>query len=322
MRQCRPSPGQCYELPFEIVIMEILFLILLIFIGFFAISNKTKRADPKNSNPPSKNKNKNKNLDYFYESNILRVVGISYKNEIGGSRLDIIKKLASGDLVFAMRDYNNPHHSKAVRIVSDFGCIGFLPRSLVDKYGPERYSKKYYRLIIDEMSTKPHVFISDIVKKNTSVTFNNRKYTSFNKGCLTLIGKNILEEFKEYDILLKHFKFGFGVVKSVNERINNGAYYNVFHPENTVDNRDKKYSYDIFMTELVNEVYILDERHDHYCGLMVESYDDLNKKSNYVSVRHASSYDWVEYEKDVYIPDIDTSIDEGYAEDVEWENRY
>ena len=307
-------------------------LCLILFIGaifFFSEKGSRKNSNNRSSGYFSDN-DIDRNTRELNEFKSLKVVGTSYNNEIGGSRKNIVSKLNNGELVFAMCDYNNSHHSSAVRIVSSYGCIGFIPRPLIDKYGPENYAKKSYEIVIEKELESSVVFLKEYDKSLKKIHFNGISYISFNKGCLTLIGRNIINNFKINDILLRHFKFNFGIVTDVSSRIINGAYYNVIHPDNEPENQIKKYSYDIFISELISEVYIREDRYDYYKSLMVESYEELNKKDITKYGKYTSSYadDYLnfdyndDYSYHGFHSEIDTDIDEGYAEDIEWENRY
>jgi hypothetical protein len=61
---------------------------------------------------------------------MVRVAGVSYSNSDGVSRQDCIRQWSPGDKVWLERDLNNIHDANAVRVMTEHGQLGFLPRGL------------------------------------------------------------------------------------------------------------------------------------------------------------------------------------------------
>jgi len=71
----------------------------------------------------------------------IQVVGVTFPNNDGSSRQEALQHLAIGDLVRVIAEPYNPHHKNAFKVVSNFGQVGYLPRSFADNLSKENKSQ-------------------------------------------------------------------------------------------------------------------------------------------------------------------------------------
>lgn len=58
------------------------------------------------------------------------VVGVSFKNNDGTNRSDIISQININDPVFLVIDENNPYDSNAISVMHILGQIGYIPKDI------------------------------------------------------------------------------------------------------------------------------------------------------------------------------------------------
>jgi hypothetical protein len=58
------------------------------------------------------------------------VVGVSHANRDGSSRQNMLSMLGHGDTLWMEREPSNPHDPNALRVMSQYGQIGYAPRQL------------------------------------------------------------------------------------------------------------------------------------------------------------------------------------------------
>ena len=266
------------------MLLEIFYLLL--FLSALALASKLSNEKTKNRELEYKISNLNKKLNensinkhvtkkYTTDSNAIKVVGVTYTNEIGGSRQKIINDLQNGDYVYAMLDPKNKYDANAIRLVSNMGCIGFFEKNSIEINKNLKYANKYF--IIKKLESNDNVGVR-LYQKNISYSrfyFDNICYISILKGILTHAGSNVASIFMENDILIEHVKFGLGNVFSVNERLKNGLYYNVKHLDLSEYEDVKKYAYDLFISDKIAHVYIKEDRLELYLNLPVEDYSNI-----------------------------------------------
>lgn len=59
-----------------------------------------------------------------------KVAGVSFNNEDGSSRQELLRKMKNDDPVILEREPDNPHDPNAIRVVAQNGYIGYIPRDL------------------------------------------------------------------------------------------------------------------------------------------------------------------------------------------------
>lgn len=63
---------------------------------------------------------------------IFKVVGVSFKNENGTSRQEIISKLTKSSDIILVREPNNPYDINAVAVVADGQQIGYVSKQYAE----------------------------------------------------------------------------------------------------------------------------------------------------------------------------------------------
>ncbi len=58
------------------------------------------------------------------------VAGVSHANRDGSSRQNMLTMLGHGDTLWIEREPSNPHDPNALRVMSKYGQIGYVPRQL------------------------------------------------------------------------------------------------------------------------------------------------------------------------------------------------
>ncbi len=61
-----------------------------------------------------------------------RIAGVSHCNKDGESRQSILKKLTTNDPIKLVRDPENSYGKTAIEVVSDLGCLGYLPSEVAE----------------------------------------------------------------------------------------------------------------------------------------------------------------------------------------------
>ncbi|ACQ92809.1 hypothetical protein Tola_1188 [Tolumonas auensis DSM 9187] len=63
----------------------------------------------------------------------IKINGVSYQNDDGTSRQQILQHTKTSSHVSLIRDSNNPHDNNAIKVITRDGCIGFIPRDIASK---------------------------------------------------------------------------------------------------------------------------------------------------------------------------------------------
>lgn len=64
------------------------------------------------------------------------IVGESHHNDDGISRQFLIKKLKTGNVIYLVREPENPYDANAIRVDCKHGCIGYLSREHASQIAP------------------------------------------------------------------------------------------------------------------------------------------------------------------------------------------
>lgn len=106
----------------------------------------------------------------------LKVVGVTFVNEDGTSRQDIIKELKSNDSIILRREPTNRYDTNAVAIFTKYGQVGYIGKDYSSILAPMmdagtqleakigetgEYKGKYYlNIIINEVGPKDSTELS------------------------------------------------------------------------------------------------------------------------------------------------------------------
>lgn len=102
-----------------------------------------------------------------------RVVGVTYQNEDGTSRKDIIAGLSSGDKLRLEREPDNKFDPNAVKVCALCGDtwkqIGYLPKDVAGEVSSALEAGQQYSVILEDfgvLNDKPYceIFISEKIK--------------------------------------------------------------------------------------------------------------------------------------------------------------
>ncbi len=92
---------------------------------------------------------------------ILKAVGVTFTNDDGTARQDVIKQLNKGDNVSLVRDIGNQYDANAVKVMSKHGQAGYISRD--------------YTAIISEMMANGKIFQTTV---NDVGIYKNKYYLS------------------------------------------------------------------------------------------------------------------------------------------------
>ena len=62
----------------------------------------------------------------------INIVGVTFKNDDGTSRQDIIKKLDNNSIIFLEREPNNKYDKNAIKVCSLLGQIGYIGKDYAE----------------------------------------------------------------------------------------------------------------------------------------------------------------------------------------------
>jgi hypothetical protein len=100
-----------------------------------------------------------------------KVNGVSYTNEDGSSRQEIINILNIGEELALVKEPQNIHHKNAIQVVSKYGCIGYLPKKLADKLSGRINNYSKARLISKGSSSNNTLGCTiGIINEDTEIT--------------------------------------------------------------------------------------------------------------------------------------------------------
>ncbi|MEE9337026.1 MAG: hypothetical protein V3U87_03020 [Methylococcaceae bacterium] len=80
-------------------------------------------------------------LNIVNKSHTTKVVGVTFDNEDGVNRQQILTQLYSGSNIKLVKDIDNSFDKYAIKVITEFGCIGYLSREEAF-----RFSQKYILL--------------------------------------------------------------------------------------------------------------------------------------------------------------------------------
>lgn len=94
------------------------------------------------------------------------VVGVSFDNEDGSRRQDLLAKVREGEPVQLERDYDNLHDVNAVRVMTGQGCIGMIGRG--DAWVCERIdADRYVVACIDSVGPADNGLLGAVLRVST-----------------------------------------------------------------------------------------------------------------------------------------------------------
>lgn len=170
---------------------------------------------------------------------ITNVAGVTFKNTDGSSRQEIIRKLSIGESLEIKHDMNNIYDNHAIKVLSRFGCIGFIPKPLnsdlflnlsrikkISLKSKKKTAQGFWGCIItitlDHYSPQNKNELKIDTHQQQKIyninTLGNK--TFFLPSLLSEIGNAIIDIFQPNDELyLEHKSFGKGRVLKVESRI-------------------------------------------------------------------------------------------------------
>lgn len=92
---------------------------------------------------------------------VLKAVGVTFANNDGTERQDVIKQLNKGDNIVLVREPNNSYDPNAVKVITEYGQAGYIGKD--------------YAAIISSMIAEGRVFE---VSVNDVGTYKNKYYLS------------------------------------------------------------------------------------------------------------------------------------------------
>lgn len=93
------------------------------------LSREPSRPNPKSNLPDKQHQEINSAIGW----QTVQVAGVSYSNSNGTSRQVSIRKWPTTEKIWLERDVMNVHDRNAIKVVTEYGQLGFLPRTLSAK---------------------------------------------------------------------------------------------------------------------------------------------------------------------------------------------
>lgn len=194
----------------------------------------------------------------------IQVSGVSHLNKEGGTRQECIEKLARGDQIWLEREPDNPYDRNAIRVISKYGQIGYVPRRQAAEFAHTNI--KEINASVHSKGSAPNGLlgctvlveasapaplrtegIGDIDESYRKVQFDNgRAYP--HPLLLEKLANLASEVFSpEDDIRILHSSFGFGKITEIQGRRDNRALISVEYETEYCKHRS-----DIFTSENIS----------------------------------------------------------------------
>lgn len=255
-----------------------------------------------------------------------RVVGVSFKNEDGTSRQNIIRKLNSASRIWLVHDCNNIHDKNAIKVVSKYGDVGYLPKGETHKFD---YSKlksvkltiltigrsknfDYLGIIVEAFINKKQQEVISSSSINTWTKYNYLKSLRFSSE------SNNIDLNAVYFELINTYK----AIAYRNSTAMLGRVYDTVEQLDLVEIalRDLfKVKYERYQNEGIWSQEITE-----HCKIIIEQQIIKNRNLFNKPKNNNSEYDdyyddhparYTDYENDGYV------ADRGHCEDMDWEDN-
>lgn len=171
----------------------------------------------------------------------MRVAGVSYTNEDGSSRQEILKKTQQGDVVRLVEDYGNTHDETAIAVYTIHGQIGYIPKSLKGHFHHSNPSDFFCR--VNSIGYSNNGFLGcrisigkpvgrkdekGFLDKKLGISFLQGGRVCFNKAAFDEMAGQIYTIFnRDDDLRVIHARLGEGVVEDV------GKYFTIRYKDKT-----------------------------------------------------------------------------------------